>query len=187
MKNDIDAVNRNLIKIRREELSDFTRFRQYYFPHYNRLKDSSFHKDISLMLNELPRNRGSKLAIAAPRGSAKSTLVTLQYVIYCVCYRLEQFIVIISSTGDQAQGFLSNIKQELESNERLMKDFPSACETGAKPAPPRWTQKEILTKNGIKIIALGAEQQIRGRRNKEHRPSLIILDDIEQDNSVQTP
>ncbi|MEI6092918.1 MAG: phage terminase large subunit [bacterium] len=187
MNNNITSVSRDIMKARRELLSEFTKFRQYYFSHYNSLNDSSFHKDISFMLNELPRKRGSRLAIAAPRGSAKSTLVTLQYVIYCVCYRLEQFIVIISSTSDQAQGFLSNIKQELESNEKLMKDFPSACETGAKPAPPRWTQKEILTKNGIKIIALGAEQQMRGRRNKEHRPSLIILDDIEQDNSVQTP
>ncbi|MCX6113166.1 MAG: phage terminase large subunit [Proteobacteria bacterium] len=139
------------------------------------------------MLNEAASKRGTKLAIAAPRGSAKSTLVTLQYVIYCICYRVESFIVIISNTSDQAQGFLGDIKRELESNEKLMKDFPEACETGAKPAPPRWTQKEILTKNGIKIIALGAEQQMRGRRNKEHRPSLIIMDDIEQDNSVQNP
>lgn len=187
MSNNIHSANTDLIKTRRELLSEFTKFRQYYFPHYNNLKDSSFHKDISFMLNELSSKRGSKLAIAAPRGSAKSTLVTLQYVIFCVCYKIEKFIVIISSTSDQAQGFLSNVKQELESNQRLMKDFPSACETGAKPLPPRWTQKEILTKNGIKVIALGGGQQIRGRRNKEHRPSLIVLDDIEGDISAQSP
>lgn len=53
--------------------------------------------------------------------------------------------------------------------------------------PFRWTQKEIITKNGIQILALGAGQQMRGRRNKQHRPSLIILDDIEKDDSVQNP
>jgi len=187
MNKNITLIDRHLVKKRRTLFCDFRNFRKYYFPHYNRLEDSSFHKDVSLMLNEASSKRGTKLAIAAPRCSAKSTLVTLQYVIYCICYRVESFIVIISNTSDQAQGFLGDIKRELESNEKLMKDFPEACETGAKPAPPRWTQKEILTKNGIKIIALGAEQQMRGRRNKEHRPSLIIMDDIEQDNSVQTP
>lgn len=187
MNREISIIERRLVNKRRSLFSDFSKFRKFYFTHYNRLDDSSFHKDVSLMLNSASINRGTKLAIAAPRGSAKSTLVTLQYVIYCICYRIENFIVIISNTSDQAQGFLSDVKRELESNEKLMKDFPEACETGAKPAPPRWTQKEILTKNGIKIIALGAGQQIRGRRNKEHRPSLIIMDDIEQDNSVQSP
>jgi len=187
MNKKIPVINRSLIQIRRDVLSDFTKFRKYYFQNYNKLEDSVFHKDISYMLNELKSNRGTKLAIAAPRGSAKSTLVSLQYIIYCICYKTDPFIVIISNTSDQAQGFLESIKQELESNEKLIKDFPEVCELGKRPGPPRWTQKEIQTKNGVKIIALGAEQQIRGRRNKENRPGLIILDDIEADTASQNP
>ena len=48
-----------------------------------------------------------------------------------------------------------------------------------KPTPLKWSQKEIITRNGIKVLSLGVGQQLRGRRNKEFRPSLIILDDIE--------
>lgn len=149
--------------------------------------DAEFQLELSGILVGMSTSRGQKLAIAAPRESAKSTIVSLQYVIYCICYKVEDFIVIISSTADQAVNFLSNIKQELERNDLLWRDFPEVCEIGRKPGPPRWSQKDIVTRNCVKVIALGVGQQIRGRRNKEHRPSLIILDDVETDESFQTP
>ncbi len=174
-----------LIKIRRTLGKDFLRFRQQYFLHYHKVADGMFQEDLSKLLYGAATQRGSKLAIAAPRGCAKSTILSLEYVIYCICYRIENFIVIISSTADQARGFLSDIKQELETNEHLIKDFPDICEIGAKPGPPRWTQHEIVTRNKVKVLALGTGQQIRGRRNREHRPSLIILDDIETNEGLQ--
>jgi len=174
-----------LIKIRRMLGKDFLKFRQQYFPHYHKVLDGPFQEELSRMLYGLIAKRGSKIAIAAPRGCAKSTIVSLEYVIYCICYKLENFIVIISSTADQARGFLNDIKQELETNEHLIKDFPDICEIGAKPGPPRWTQHEIVTRNKVKVIALGVGQQIRGRRNREFRPSLVILDDIETNEGLQ--
>ena len=174
-----------LIKIRRTLGKDFLKFRQRYFPHYHKVADGPFQEDLSKMLYAATTRRGSKIAIAAPRSCAKSTIATLEYVIYCICYKLENFIVIISSTADQARGYLNDIKQELETNEYLIKDFPDICEIGAKPGPPRWTQHEIVTRNKVKVIALGVGQQIRGRRNREFRPSLIILDDIETNEGLQ--
>ena len=175
-----------LIKIRRTLGKDFLKFRQHYFPHYHKVADGSFQEELSRMLYEVTTKRGSKIAIAAPRGCAKSTIATLEYVIYCICYKLENFIVIISSTSDQARGYLNDIKQELESNEHLIQDFPDICEIGVKPGPPRWTQHEIVTRNKVKVIALGVGQQIRGRRNREFRPSLVILDDIETNEGLQS-
>ncbi len=180
-----------LIKIRRTLGKDFLKFRQQYFSRYHKtpdgrnVPDGPFQEDLSKMLYEITARRGSKIAIAAPRGCAKSTIVSLEYVIYCICYKLENFIVIISSTADQARGFLNDIKQELETNEQLIKDFPDICEIGAKPGPPRWTQHEIVTRNRVKVIALGVGQQIRGRRNREFRPSLVILDDVETNEGLQ--
>mgnify|MGYP001586753769 CR=1 FL=1 len=183
----IAKIRHELIMVRKALYKDFSKFRQYYFPHYNKFSDAPFHKELSIVLGEMTVKRGVKCAIAAPRGSAKSTIVSLQYVIYCICYKLEDFIVVISNTNDQAMGFLSDIKHELERNERLISDFPHVCEIGKKPLPARWTQKEIITKNDVKVLALGTTQQIRGRKNKEARPSLIILDDIESDESAQNP
>ncbi len=182
-----NRIHNKLTQLSRMLGGGFAYFRSYYFKHYHKLPDSGFHKELYTMLAGITHNRGSKLALAAPRGSSKSTLISLEYVIYCICYKLERFIIMISSTTDQATGFLSEIKNELMTNPRLITDFPDICEIGQKPGPQRWRNNEIITRNGIKVVALGSNQQIRGRRNREERPSLIILDDFETDERFQTP
>ncbi len=182
----IQKIKANLSQITRDFGKDFQFFRKYYFPHYHKRSDSDFHKELSLLLSKITTQRGSKVAIAAPRESAKSTIISLEYVLYCICHKLESFIMIISSTTEQSSGFLLDIKNELTSNQKLIEDFPDVCEVGMKPGPPRWRNEEIITRNGVKITALGSEKQIRGRRNRQFRPSLIILDDLETDERLQS-
>ena len=165
---------------------NFSFFRKYYFPEHNKSEDASFHGEVSQVLQEMSfHNRGTKFALAAPRGSAKSTLVTLQYALYSICYSIEHYIIIASSTAEQAETYLGHIKTELTQNERLIRDFPNVCETGRKPGPPRWKQNEIITRNNVKVTTFGSGQQIRGRRHQQFRPSLIILDDIEGDEEAR--
>ena len=185
---DVYEVMKSLITVRRTMYrDDFSKFRTCYFPHYHKSEDGIFQAETSGLLTGLIANRGTKIAIAAPREHGKSTLVSLEYILYSICHKREEFIVIISHTADQAAGFLENIKNELVSNQRLILDFPEVCEIGAKPGPPRWTKTEVITRNGVKILALGTGQQIRGRRNRQYRPSLIVLDDIESDESARNP
>jgi len=186
-KTGAELVRKKLIAMRRTLCKDFLKFREYYFKRYHTFPDADFHRELSGMLSEMTIEKGLRYAIAAPRESAKSTIVSLEYVVYCICYKLEGFIVIISSNSDQASDFLSHVKDELRYNLRLIEDFPEVCEIGESPKPPRWTQKEIITRNGVKVLALGTDQQIRGRRNRDARPSLIILDDIETSDSIQNP
>jgi len=181
----IKNISSEIGKFRRRVGMDFISFRNFYFTHYNKSPDGEFQKALSGILFNMKTKRGARYAIAAPRGFAKSTIVGLQYVIYCICYKLEDFIVLTSSTSSQATDFLRHIKEEFEANERLKADFPEVCEVGGKLVPPRWTQSEIITSNDVKVIALGTGQQLRGRRHKESRPSLIILDDIETDEAVE--
>lgn len=178
-------IENKMSQLRREEGKNFLRFRRLYFAHYHKHPDAPFHVELSGLLDGMTYSRGMKSAIAAPRDSAKSTIISLQYVLYCICYDLEKFILLVSNTSDQAAELLSSVKKELETNELLMRDFPEASEFGLHPKPPRWTKNDIVTRNGIKVLALGSGQQVRGRRNKESRPSLIILDDIEKDESLQ--
>jgi len=66
-------------------------------------------------------------------------------------------------------------------------DFSNVCEPrGSTPGPPRWRADEIITHNEVRISALGAGKSIRGRRSREHRPSLIILDDVENEEGVRS-
>lgn len=181
-------ISNDISKFRIEGGRDFSKFRKFYFRRYNELPDGMFQRDLVELLSRMIHKRGFRVAIAAPRDSAKSTIITLQYVLHSICYNLEKFIVIVSNTKDQAINHLGKIKAELEGkNELLVKDFPSICETGKKPGPPRWTQSEIITRNGIKVLSLSVGQKIRGRSNRESRPSLIVCDDIEPDESFQNP
>ncbi len=165
---------------------NFAFFRKYYFSQYNSFPDAPLHQEMVAALQAITANRGVQFALAAPRGSAKSTVVTLQYAVYCIVYALEPHIIITSTTQEQAEGCLKHIQDELTSNRRLLQDFPDVCETGAKPGPPRWKKGEIITRNDVKVTALGCGQQIRGRRHKQFRPSLIILDDIEGADEAKT-
>lgn len=180
------STKEDVIKLRRNLGKDFQFFRKYYFSHYHTVDDAPFHKELSELLVNAAIKRGMRIAVAAPRNHAKSTLITLEFVIYCICYHLEDFIVIVSNTNNQAESFLTNIKFELENNIRLKEDFPEVCEIGQKPKPPRWRQDDIIAKNGIEVLALGSNQQIRSRKNKQNRPTLIILDDLEAGNTIQS-
>lgn len=84
-------------------------------------------------------------------------------------------------TKEQAYGMLEAIKVEVESNPRLAIDFPEL--TPGKV----WRAGAILTSKGQKVEAVGAGQKLRGRRHGAFRPDLVVLDDIENDETVQTP
>jgi len=187
MKKIIKNLSNDIGRFRRRLGMDFNSFRDFYFPHYNSIPDGQFQKDLSQIMVDITNKRGARYAIAAPRGFGKSTIVGTQYAIYCICYKLESFIVLASSTSKQAMLFLAHIKKEFEKNEKLKADFPEVCEVGRRLGPPRWAQDEIITSNDVKVIAMSSGQQLRGLRHKEARPTLIILDDIEPDEAAVNP
>ena len=173
MKNNINNGIRDLQKdLARRSLKIFA---VTYFKHYCKCSFAPFHIELFDYLTGMTLSRGKQCAIAAPRGNAKSSIVSLIYVLWCICYGYEKCIVLFSSTRKQSEKLLSHVKEELSSNEGLIKDFPEVCE---RPNP-RWRNDEVITKNKINILSSSVEQGIRGFRNKENRPGLIILDDVE--------
>ena len=167
---------------------DFNKFRKRYFPDYNTVEDAPFHTELSGRLTHITFNeRGSKNAIAAPRESAKSTVVSLQYVIFCLCYAYEKLIALISATTDQANTLLRHIKEELTANELLAEDFPEVVHSGGQRRSRVWKHNEIITRNNIQVIARSVGQSLRGHRKGAVRPTLLILDDIENDEITRSP
>jgi predicted phage terminase large subunit-like protein len=154
-------------------------FAKMYLPHYFKVKPSAAHKEIYELLEKIMKDRNKRVAIAAPRGFAKSTLISLFYIIYAICYQKEKFIVILSDTADQAIQILDNVKKELTDNEKFRIDFPEIFEKEGRPKPPRWTKSQIETLNGIKVHALGRGQKIRGTKYGKDRPTVIVIDDVE--------
>lgn len=175
----ISALEKILIQKNRMLYQDFPRFREHYFKDYHRCLDADFHREIAGLLQKISKQRGARVAIAAPRESAKSTIITLEFVIYCICYRLERFIVIASNTKEQAVNFLGNIKMEFLTNSKLRRDFPEVFVGDEKPKRSKLAQEEIITSTGIQIMVRGTSQSPRGFKNQADRPTLVILDDIE--------
>jgi predicted phage terminase large subunit-like protein len=140
---------------------------------------SLFHVWLVEHLQDLHTRRATRLALVAPRGSAKSTWISLAYPLWAALNRYEPYILIISDTQGQARLLLEAIKRELEDNPALAQAYPAAVDKGSP-----WGQDRIRLANGVVIEALGTGAKIRGRRNRAERPSLIIVDDPENDEHV---
>lgn len=154
-------------------------FAKTYLERHFRLPSSRMHDEIFTLCHKATAERGQRIAIAAPRGHAKSTVVSLAYALWSAVHGHDRYIIVASATQEQAAQLLRHIKDELEENPNLKTDFPKACPgpVGRRGAP--WRGTKLRLPNGVVIHAIGAGQQIRGLRNGEHRPSLIIADDLE--------
>lgn len=155
-------------------------FAQTYLPHHFNLSLAPMHPQLFEELRALTERRGSRLAIAAPRGHAKSTVVTLAYALWSVLYGHEHLVVIVSNTAEQAGRLLGHIKQELETNTRLIEDFPELASGRRTP----WRANGLRLPNGTMLLSYGTGQNLRGARHQQHRPTLIISDDLEDKDAV---
>lgn len=181
---DIDPAT---IAHRRSRVADrqrgFEFFHKTYFPHYGRAEGSVLHGYLHERLQAVVQSpTGQRDAIAAPRGEAKSTVVSLVFVLWCVVLKLKRYPILIMDAYEQSVEMLEAVKAELEANPRLRSDFPEAFGQGRV-----WRVGCILTANDIKIEAFGSGKRIRGRRHGPYRPDLAVLDDIENDENVATP
>lgn len=164
------------MKIEREHVSTLARtlLAQRY---QDRKPTPSFHEE----LWELCCSKHRKVAIAAPRGCAKSTAITHAYVLTAVLFRERRYVCILSDTEGQAVEFLGEIKMELKENDELLQMF------GVKKII-RDTQTDIIVQfeDGelFRIIGRGAEQKIRGKKWRGTRPDLFVVDDLENDELV---
>lgn len=121
--------------------------------------------------------------LIAPRDHAKSTAFTFDYCLAEALFRTSDYIIIVGSTEEMAQEQLSNISEELHENEDLAGEFgPFIFEVDQK------TEVVVRLPDGhrFRILARGAEQKIRGRLWKGKRPNLLICDDMEDDEQVES-
>ncbi|MCX5698978.1 MAG: phage terminase large subunit [Candidatus Omnitrophica bacterium] len=155
-------------------------FAQTYLKHYLKITPSWAHKEVYGILQQMHRERGMNFVLAGPRDFGKSTLVTLIDVLYSLCYRKERFILILSNTAKLATRMMGNVKSELIGNPLIQADFPEMFEFNEHPKPACWKDNNIETRTGIKVISAGIHEAARGIRYLEHRPSLVIADDVEK-------
>lgn len=174
---------------------DLEFFGRAYFPHYFSRPSPDFHRELDniwqggvlkgrypitpaevMTISRLP---GTRRVTAAPRGHAKSTNLTFKGTMHSTLYGYKHYPIIISDSSDQAEGFLESIRVEFEENPAIREDFGDLV--GAI-----WRSNVLVTKTNIKIEAIGSGKKIRGRKHRNWRPDLILLDDVENDENVRT-
>lgn len=161
-------------------------FSKAYFPQYFYYETPDFHKEayaeLDRILNSPPR--GARLVRVWPRGFAKSTIYNFFAPCSASLYGKRRFMVQFSESETQAQGFLADIKNAFENNEYILEDFGDV-------RGPTWRADLISVRSvdgGVSwIAAAGSGSSVRGLRKAEVRPDWICLDDMESDESVQTP
>ncbi|MFQ5893699.1 MAG: phage terminase large subunit [Nitrospinota bacterium] len=164
-------------------LTDFPWWCHHYLPDYFSAPSPPFHAEIIADLErpaELAPWAQLIVVRAAPREHAKSTLCTIALPLHRACNGLARFILIVSDTDTQVRVFLWAIREELETNERLREDYGELV--GRK-----WTESELVLVNDVKILGRGAEAPMRGMLYGTSRPDLIIVDDVENDEAVDSP
>lgn len=158
----------------------FSWFFATYFTHYISCPTAPFQK---AMFDLLQNDELLKIAITAFRGSAKSTIATLAYPIWAMVGKpKKKYALLVSQTQELSKQILTNIKQELSSNELLMRDFGPFTEDASE-----WRANSLVTmKYGSRVSAISQSESIRGLRHRQHRPDLIVIDDVEDLESVKT-
>ena len=186
-------------------LADPFAFFTTYLPHYFSQEFAPFHHELLALLEQRPgeefKVQGSKfkvkgqtenrkpktenrvltpVVVAAPREFAKTTITSFGYVLHQLCHGRRHFIILASDTEDLASDLTGYIYLELLHNERLKCDFGELVRD-------HWAVDDFVTLTDVRLKARGRGQRLRGLKHKQHRPDLIILDDLENDQQARSP
>jgi len=119
-----------------------------------------------------------------PRGFSKTTLLNAAN-LYDSVSDGTTFCVYVSESGTHAQTQLANIRHELETNAILRQAYGNVVPTRADSE--KWTSDQLQLRNGAILVARGRGSQVRGINFRARRPNKILLDDVEDYESVSTP
>lgn len=125
----------------------------------------------------------------APRNTGKSTWWFLILPLWAAAHGHVKFAAAFAASATQAETHLATAKGEIDRNELLRTDFPDLCTPAKRPSGNSVadTQSMYVAKNGFVFAARGIDSSSLGMKVGEQRPDLILLDDIEPDESSYSP
>lgn len=129
------------------------------------------------------------VGIIMPRGFAKTTMLN-SLVCKKTLFKDEDFILYLSESGPHAERQLMTIRDEVADNDGDPQN-PLIFELFGKIKPHRqsskkWTEKYIETETGVMIGAVGAGGQVRGFSKNAKRPGILLFDDLEDEETVES-
>ena len=158
---------------------DVQKFATEFFPHYCDDPFSEMHTDFFDVWANDHGTRGLRDVTAAPRGNAKTTHRVIIKTAHDCVYRHEKYILVVSSSFPLARDKVRDIRDELETNERLREVY--GPQVGAM-----WNMHDFITSRGVRVRATGYRGNVRGLLWHAVRPSKILLDDAEDPEHVES-
>lgn len=113
------------------------------------------------------------------RGAGKSTIAE-EYITIGACYQKFRNFVIIGESFTRAAERLAALRYEIDFNEHIQTLFGNLH-------GPIWNEDKIELTNGVVIQAFGRGMSLRGTKHKDERPDACLIDDIEDEESVNSP
>ena len=144
-----------------------------------------FSKAVHEKIFELIDGPAQKVAIAAPRGWGKTSIVALALMARWILFRHTGFICYINKSHDAASLQTENLRRELVSNREIRNFFGDFKQRDAKTSE----FEEVFSKKAwvaydTLVWPRGAGQQVRGVLFKNDRPGLIVIDDLEDPQKI---
>lgn len=164
------------IELRDKLLNDPVHFNSVMLPEWFDLPMPRFHRDIYVPLAD-PKVK--LLVVQMPRGFGKTTILQ-GFLLQQVVNLRHPVIVYVGDTYTQAELHTEAVREELEINDAITGIY------GKQKGVKKWTSNMWTTKNGITVIPRGSNQSIRGLKVGRSRPSLVIIDDPENDENSET-
>lgn len=169
-------------------------FAVLYFPHHLRDDDGHFsladaHLEwVRLALEwALPvtRPQEQRHAFLAPRDCGKSTWWLLLLPMWAAAHGHKKFAAAFADSAPQAEMHLETFRKELRTNSALRRDFPDLCVWGKRPRTSGETDTKSMytSRSGFTFAAKGIDSSSLGMKVGAQRPDLLLLDDVEPDES----
>lgn len=132
-----------------------------------------------------PRPAEHRTALVAPRGAGKSTLAFLAVPLWAAAHLVVDFVAAFADSATQAELHLTTFKRELDTNELLRYDYPELVTPARRPGGTSVSDNRglLLTASGFVFAAKGIDSSSLGMKVGERRPRVLLMDDIEPDES----
>ena len=154
-----------------------------FFPErFNMPFSNAIHGEIFKLIDG-PDN---KVAIAAPRGYGKTSIVALALMARWIIFNITGFICYINKSHDAASLQTENLRRELVTNKMLRFYFGNFKHRNANAGEfdEVFSKKAWVAYNTL-VWPRGAGQQVRGVLFKNDRPGLIVIDDLEDPEKIE--
>lgn len=125
-----------------------------------------------------------QLGRVLPRGTGKSAFGTLGPTCWSVAYKHKTYVLICSDIGSTAEKFIKDIKDNMIENKYIEEAFGKLLDDKNRDFICNATQLEFMNKTFVEAIS--STSPMRGRKYKNVRPDLIILDDYQSEDDCRT-